>query len=117
MGSGTEFISRRSLEAELGGGFVHEVDGLVRQEAVVDVAVAEVLGGDERIVLDAHAVVVLVFLLQAAQDGNGLGGRRLVHHHLLETALQGLVLLEVLLVLVQGGGADGAQFPARERRL
>ena len=55
--------------------------------------------------------------LEAAQDGDGLGGARFVHHHLLETALQGLVLLEVLLVLVQGGRADGAQFASRERGL
>ena len=105
------------LQTQLGGGLVDQVDGLVRQETVVDVAVAEVDGGDEGVVLDAHAVVVLVFLLQAAQDGDGFGGRGLVHHHLLETALQGLVLLEVLLVLVQGGGADGAQLAARERGL
>ena len=51
------------------------------------------------------------------QDGDGLRRRRLVHHHFLEAALQGLVLFEVLLIFVQGGGAYGAEFPARERRL
>ena len=78
---------------------------------------AEVDGRDERVVFDAHPVVGLVFLFQATQDGDGLGRGRLVHHHFLESALQGLVLLEVLLVLVQGGGADGAQFATRERGL
>ncbi len=35
----------------------------------------------------------------------------------LEAARQGGVLLHVLLVLVEGGGADAAQFAARQRGL
>ena len=41
-------------------GFVDEVDGLVGQEAVGDVAVREDGGGDDGGVLDAHAVVDFV---------------------------------------------------------
>ena len=78
---------------------------------------AEVYCGDESVVLDAHAVVRLVLFFQASQDGDALGGRGLVNHYLLESALQGLVLLEVLLVLVQGGGAYRAQFATGQRRL
>ena len=43
--------------------------------------------------------------------------RRLGDEHHLEPALQGLVLLEVLLVLVQRRRADGAELAAREGRL
>ena len=35
--------------------------------------------------------------------------RRLADEHLLEAALEGGVLLDVLAVLVEGGGADHAQ--------
>ena len=66
---------------------------------------------------DAHAVVDLVALLQAAQDGDRLLDRRLAHHDRLEAALEGGVLLDVLAVLGEGGGADAAQLAARQRRL
>jgi len=49
------------------------------------------------------------------QDGLGLAG--LVDLHGLEAAGQRGVLLDVLLVLGEGGGADGAQLAARQRRL
>ena len=43
--------------------------------------------------------------------------RRLVHEHRLEAPLQRGVLLDVLAVLVERGGADGVQLTAREHRL
>jgi hypothetical protein len=72
--------------------------------------------GDEGGILDAHAVVGLVALLEAAQDGDGVFDRRLADHHGLEAALQGGVLLDVLAVLVERGGADAAQLAARQGR-
>ncbi len=46
-------------EAQRGAGFVDQIDGLVGQEAVGDVAVREHGGGDDGGILDAHAVVDL----------------------------------------------------------
>ena len=43
--------------------------------------------------------------------------RRLVDQHRLEAALQRGVLLDVLAVLVERGGADAVQFAARQHRL
>ena len=59
-------------------------------------------------------MVVLVALLQSSQyrDGRQLVG--LVHHDRLESALQGLVLLEVFLVFVQRRGTDGTQLATRQ---
>ena len=57
---------------------VDEVDRLVRQEAVGDVAVRERRGGDERGVLDAHAVEHLEALAQAAQDRDRVLDARLL---------------------------------------
>ena len=82
-----------------------------------DVAVGEHGGRHQGGVLDAHAVVHLVALLQAAQDGDGVLDRRLADVDGLEAALQGGVLLDVLAVLVEGGGADQAQLAAGQHGL
>ena len=105
------------LHLQAAGRLIHQVDRLVGQEARGDVAVGEGGRGDDCLVADAHAVMDLVALLEAAQDGDGRFHRRLGGHHRLEAALQGGVLLDVLAVLVQRGGADGAQLAARQGRL
>src|ERR1043166_2174178 len=106
-----------NLDAQARGGLVYEVNRLVGQEAVCDVAVRERGRGDDGRVLDADAVVHLVALLQAAQDSDGVLDRRLADEDRLEATLQRRVLLDVLLVLVQGRRADAAQLAARERGL
>ena len=108
---------RIDLHAQPGRGLVDEVDRLVRQEAIGDVAVGQGRGGDERGIGDADAVVDLVSLAQAAQDRDGLLDRRLVHEDRLEAPLQCGVLLDVLAVFVEGRGADRVQFAPREHRL
>ena len=105
------------LHAQARASLVHQVDGLIRQEAVGDVAVGQLGRRHQRGVLDAHAVVHLVALLQAAQDADGVLHRRLAHVDLLEATLQRGVLLDVLAVLVQRGRADKAQLTAGEQRL
>ena len=59
----------------------------------------------------------LVALLQAAQDRDRVGDRRLADEHGLEAPLERGVLLDVLAVLVERRRADGAQLSAREHRL
>ena len=73
---GMEPICRRSADA----GLVDQVDGLIRQEAVGDVAVRKHGGGDDGRVLDAHAVMDLELLLEAAQNGDGVVDGRLADH-------------------------------------
>ena len=112
-------VGRRlhALDAQAGAGLVDEVDGLVGQVAVGDVAVGEVGRGDERLVGDRDPVVGLVAVAQALQDLDGVGHRRLLDLDRLEAALEGGVLLEVLAVLVERGGADGLQLAAGQHRL
>ncbi len=105
------------LDLDLGRGLVDEVDRLVGQESVGDVAVGKLGRGDDCRVGDLHAVVHLVFLLQAAQDGHRGLDTRFVDQHLLEAPLQRGVLLHVFAVFVQRGGADAVQFAARQRGL
>ena len=81
-----------------------------------DVARREVDGRHDGLVLDAHAVVVFVAFFEAAQNRDGIFARRFVDRHLLEAAFERLVLLEILLVFVQGRGAHGAQLAARKGR-
>ena len=102
---------------DLGGGFVNEVDGLVRQEAIRDVTVREFSRGNDGRVGDLDAVVDLIALLQTTQNSDGRFDGGFFHHHFLEAALQGGILLDVLAVFVQRGGADAVQFATGECRL
>ncbi len=62
-------------------------------------------------------MVHLVALLEATQDRHRVFLAGLVHLHLLETPLQRRILLDVLAVLVQGGGTDTVQLTPGQRRL
>ena len=77
-------------------GLVDQVDRLVREMAVLDVAVGEHRRRAERVVGDLHAMVRLVAVAQAAQDLHGLVDRRLLDAHLLESPLEGGVALAYL---------------------
>ena len=102
------------LHAQARTRLVHQVDGLVRQEAVGDVAVGEHRRRHQRAVADPHAVMQLVFLLQAAQDRDRILDRRLADEHRLEPPRQRRVLLDIFAVFVERGRADAMQFTARE---
>ncbi len=59
----------------------------------------------------------LVAVLEAAQDADGVLDGRLADEDLLEAALKRGVLLDVLAVLVERGGADHSQLAAGQHRL
>ncbi len=105
------------LHAEARRRLVDEVDRLVGQEPLGDVAVGQRGRGHERRVRDPDAVVDLVPLAQAAQDRDRLLDRRLVDQHRLEAPLERGVLLDVLAVLVERRRADRVQLAAGEHRL
>ena len=54
-------------------------------------------------------MMVLVALLDTTEDADGVYLVRLIDHDGLETAFQRLILLEVLLILVEGSSTDGSQ--------
>src|SRR5262249_39212817 len=109
--------SGHGLEADAGARLVDDVNGLVGQAASADVAVGQLDRGLQRLILDLDMVVGLVAVTQATQDLDrlALGGR--VDDDLLEASFQGPVLLDVLAVLVQGGGADALDLTPRQRWL
>ncbi len=71
----------------------------------------------ERLVRDDHPVVLLVTLPQPLQDLDRLVHGRWIDDHGLEPPLERAVLLYILAVLVERGGADALQLTAGERRL
>ena len=86
-----EFIDLLGLGGDLhlepGRRFIHQVDRLIGQETIGDVAAAEHGRRHQGVIGDAHAVVHFVALLEAPQDRDGVFHRGLVDKHLLETAL------------------------------
>ncbi len=105
------------LDAQPRRRLVDQVDRLVGQEAVGDVAVRERRRRDDRRVGDAHLVVLLVAVLEPAEDRDRVLDGGLLHEHRLEAALERGVLLDVLAVLVERGRADRPQLAAGEHRL
>ena len=105
------------LHAQAACRLIDQVDGLVGQEAVGDIAIGEVGGGHERAIGDVHAVEDLVLLLEATQNRDGVLDGRLAHHNGLETTGERRVLLDVLAVLVERSRADCVQVATGERRL
>ena len=60
------------------GGFIHQVDGLVRQVPIRQIAVGEVDGGGEGLVGDGQAVIGLVAGTQGGENVQGDLRRRRV---------------------------------------
>ena len=108
---------RRHPEPDARAGLVDQVDRLVRQVAVGDVPVGQFGRGDQCFVGEAHLMVRLVTVAQAAQDLDGVVHRRLGHQDRLEATFEGRVLLDVLPVLIDRGRADDVQLAAGQRRL
>lgn len=79
------------------GRLVHQVDGLVGQKTVADVAVGQGSGGNKRTVGNAHAVMKLKLVLDAAQNGNGFLNARFGNENRLKTTGQSSVLFDVFL--------------------
>ena len=59
-------------------------------------------------------MVDFVALLQSAEDGNGVLDIRLAHINNLETPLERRIFFDVLAILIESGGTDGAQFSASQ---
>ena len=95
-------------------GFVDQIDRLVGQEAVGDVAVRQRRRSNNGVIGNPYSVVDLVTLLEATQDRDRVLDRGLADIHLLEAPLQSRVLLDVFAVLIECGGTDDVQLAARE---
>src|SRR5216117_933757 len=97
---------RQRHQARARGGLVDDVDRLVRQLTVGDVAVGQVDGRVDGLLSDLDPVMRLVLVPEAADYLDRLRHRRGLHDDRLEAALERTVLLDVLAVLVERGRAD-----------
>ena len=100
-----------------GTAFIQQVDGLVRQEPVIDIPVGKHRTHPHQIFADLHPVECFVILLDAHQHCNRIINGRHVHCHRLEPALQGAVLFNILPVFAEGGGTDDLDFSPGQGRL
>ena len=100
-----------------GAGFINHVNGLVGEEAVLEIAGGEAHGGLDGVIAKARVVVGLVAGAQALEDFNGFLNGRLAHENALEAAFQGGIFFDELAVFVQRSGADHLEFAAGERGL
>ena len=104
-------------DASAGTGLVDEVDGLIGQEAILDVAVGKVRGGLDSTLRIAHMVVLLVARLERGQDLDRVLDARLLDIDGLEAALKGRIFSEVLTELLSRGGTNDLESTAREHGL
>ena len=102
------------LDAQPRRGFVHQIDGLVGQESIRDIPVAQLCRREDRAVEDLHAVVGLIPRLEPAQDRHRLFNIGLIHENRLKSPLKRRVLLDMLAILVERRRADASQFAAGE---
>ena len=106
-----------AVHARARAGLIEHVDRLVGQEPVLNIAAREGDGGLDCGVGVAHVMVLLVAVLEACDDLEGVLDRRLPDIHRLEAALEGSVLLDVFAVLLGSGRADDLDLAARKGRL
>ena len=97
------------LHADTARRLIDEVDGLIRQLAIGYVAVGQLRRRHQRRIADRDSVVDLVALLQAAKDGDGVLHGGLIHLHLLEPALEGGILFDVVAVFIERGSAHAVE--------
>jgi len=107
----------RAVDARAGTRLIDDVDGLVGQEAILHIAVGKRDGGLDGLVGVLDVVMLLVAVLQTANDPDGVLGRWLTNAHRLEAPLEGGVLLDVLAVLIGRGGTNDLNLATREGRL
>ena len=105
------------LHADTAGRLVDQVNRLVGQLTISDIAMAELGRGNDCTVGNSHLVVNLITLFEATQDRDGVFFARLFYQYFLETTLKRCVLLDVLAVLVERCGTYTVQLTPRQRRL
>ena len=112
-------LCRQRCLAELyaRAGFVDEIDRLVGQEAVGNVAIRMRDRKLDRGIGVADRVELLVAVLDAVDDLDGVGLVWRRNLDSLEAPFQRAIFLDGLAVLSRRGGADALNFAARERRL
>ena len=103
-----------SIDAELACGLVDEVDGLVREVALGEIAAAELHRGHHGRVVDLDLVVGLIARFDGSEHLDGILHGGLFEPDGLEAPLQGGVLLDIASILIGCCGTDDLELTASE---
>src|SRR3984893_8351069 len=97
--------------------FVHDIDGLVRQETASNISIGKPNGCFQCLVGKLGLVMGLVLRAQAFQNLNCFFERWRFDLDCLESAFERCIFFDVLAVLIEGGGSNTLQFAPAECRL
>ena len=96
---------------------IHQVYGLVRQKAVVDIADRQLIGCGQGFIQNFHIVVLFQRAPETAEHVHGLLPGRLRHLDRLKPALQRRVLFNMPAVFLRGSGANDLYLSPAQGRL
>ena len=97
--------------------FVDQIDGLVWQATITDVAIGKARSSRHCGIGDRHAVMQLVALLHAPQNLDAVVDRRLGDLHLLKATVQSWILLHCAAVILWRGCSNTTQIASGQSRL
>jgi len=113
-----DLIGQRGLaELDARAGLIDDVDGLVGQKTIRDVAVRVRNGELDRVVGVADRMKLLIAILDAHDDLDGVGLIRRRHLDGLEAAFERAILFDRLAELARRGCANALHLAARQGRL
>ncbi len=96
------------------GRLIHQVNRLIRQEPVIDIACRQLHSCLQRFVRDRHLVMLFIGRTQPPQNFRGFPLRRLFDLDRLESPLQGSILLNIFPVFFLCRRTDQLQLSARQ---
>ena len=108
---------RINLSTQTGSSLIYQVNSLIRQKTVIDIAVRKHSSSNQGSVFNTHAMMYLITLAQTTQNRNSILNTRLFYHNRLETTLQSTVLFNIFAVLVQCRCTNAAQLATSKHRL
>ena len=108
---------RTLVHADSGSGFIDQVDCLVRQETLGNIAFGEIGCGFQCVVRDDQLVMVFIFRTDTAQDLNRFLNRRFPNRNRLETPLQRRIFFDVAAVFICRRGANDLDLTTGKSRL
>ena len=97
-------------------GFIHQVDGFIRQETVGDITVRKCCRCHQGTIRNFYSMIYLIPFFQSTKDGNGIFHGRFIHQYRLETTFQSGIFFDILTVLIQCGCTDTVQFSTGKHR-
>jgi hypothetical protein len=90
--------------------FVHDIDGLVRQETASNISIRKLNGCFQRLIGKLGFVMGLVLRAQAFQNRHRFFERWRFDLDRLESAFERCIFFDVLPVFIEGGGPNALEF-------